>query len=54
MTMKEFKRYINKAIEVKRTLVKSYTNNASYLGAERIIHKAKLEELEDIQKVINL
>ena len=54
MTMREFKQYLKKCIEVKTTLVKSYEKENMCFGTERIRQKAKLEELKDIRKVIDL
>lgn len=53
MTMREFKQYLKKCIEVKTSLVRAY-EKVNNLGAEYIKQKAKLEEYKDIRKVIEL
>ena len=51
--MKEFKEYLDKAILEKSDLIKQYkVNNFNYTDYQ--IQVAKLQELLDIRKVINL
>ena len=54
MTMREFKRYIKYCITTLETVILAYKQAGKDYGADYIKRVAKLEELKDIQKVINL
>ena len=54
MTMREFKRYINNTISGLETIIRAYQKANKTYGADYIKRVAKLEELKDIRKVIDL
>ena len=54
MTMREFKRYINNTISGLETIIRAYQKANKTYGTDYIKRVAKLEELKDIRKVIDL